>query len=231
MKAVHYFLGIVFSLCLVITLLITSIEAAAYWIPGLFETEYIKYNVAEDVQMEMDDLLEVTEEMMAYLKGDREDLHVPTVVNGEPREFFSEREIAHMEDVQGLFLAAQTLRRICIITGIVCLALMLLLKAKMSRVLPRAVCIGTGVFFAVICIGAAVVSTDFNKYFIIFHHIFFTNDLWLLDPEVDLLINIVPEPFFVDIAALIAIIFGVCILIIFGVCLAFIITGNRKAKE
>ena len=73
-----------------------------YWTPGYYEREYSKYNVTEDVHMEMDDLLDVTKEMMAYLRGDREDLHVPTIVDGQPREFFNDREIAHMEDVRGL---------------------------------------------------------------------------------------------------------------------------------
>lgn len=59
----------------------------AYWTPGYYEHEYSKYNVTEAVRMEMDDLLEVTDEMMAYLRGNREDLHVDTIVNGEPREF------------------------------------------------------------------------------------------------------------------------------------------------
>ena len=92
-----YALGILFSFCLIVTLLITSVEAVTYWTPGYYEREYSKYNVTEDVHMEMDDLLDVTKEMMAYLRGNREDLHVPTIVDGQPREFFNDREIAHME--------------------------------------------------------------------------------------------------------------------------------------
>lgn len=37
--------------------------------------------------MTMEDLLEVTDEMMDYLRGDREDLHVMTVMDGQEREF------------------------------------------------------------------------------------------------------------------------------------------------
>ena len=190
-----YALGILFSFCLIVTLLITSVEAVTYWTPGYYEREYSKYNVTEDVHMEMDDLLDVTKEMMAYLRGNREDLHVPTIVDGQPREFFNDREIAHMEDVRGLFVGALVLRRICIITAFVCVALLWLLKADIALVVPRSVCWGTGLFFAMLCVLGLVISTDFTKYFVIFHHIFFNNDLWLLDPATDLLINIVPEPF------------------------------------
>ena len=93
-KYLSYALGILFSFCLIVTLLITSVEAVTYWTPGYYEREYSKYNVTEDVHMEMDDLLDVTKEMMAYLRGNREDLHGPTIVDGQPREFFNDREIA-----------------------------------------------------------------------------------------------------------------------------------------
>lgn len=104
MKLLHNVLGILCGFALMIILLITSIEAVTYWTPGYYEKEYAKYGVLNDVHMEMDDLLDVTDEMMAYLRGSREDLHVPTIVDGQPREFFNDREIAHMEDVRGLFL-------------------------------------------------------------------------------------------------------------------------------
>lgn len=188
-----YTLGILFSFCLIVTLLITSVEAVTYWTPGYYEREYSKYNVTEDVHMEMDDLLDVTTEMMAYLRGNREDLHVPTIVDGQPREFFNDREIA--------------------------------------LVVPRSVCWGTGLFFAIICVLGLVISTDFTKYFVIFHHIFFNNDLWLLDPATDLLINIVPEPFFVDTASYIALVFGISVAVIFGVSRWWLRREKRQRKQ
>ena len=39
---IHYAAGIIFSLCLMVTLLITSVEAVVYWTPGYFEKEYAK---------------------------------------------------------------------------------------------------------------------------------------------------------------------------------------------
>ncbi|HOM44130.1 MAG TPA: DUF1461 domain-containing protein, partial [Bacillota bacterium] len=45
-----------------------------------------------------------------------------------------------------------------------------------------------------------LMKIDFYKYFTVFHEIFFTNDLWLLDPAADRLINIFPQDFFTDMA-------------------------------
>lgn len=228
MKLLHNALGIVFAFALMFTLLITSVEAVTYWTPGYYEKEYEKYDVLDDVQMEMDDLLDVTHEMMAYLRGKRADLHVPTIVNGQPREFFNQREIAHMEDVRGLFLGAIALRRICLILMAACVALLFALKAEVRKVLPRTVCVGTVSFFVVLAVLAGIISTDFNKYFIIFHHIFFNNDLWMLDPNTDLLINIVPEPFFMDTAARIAATYAVSVVAVFAGCAGWLIHLKKK---
>lgn len=228
MKLLHNALGILCGIALMILLFITSIEAVTYWTPGYYEKEYTKYNVLADVHMEMEDLLDVTDEMMAYLRGNREDLHVPTIVDGQSREFFNDREIAHMEDVRGLFLGGIALRRIAVVLLAVCVILLLVLKADILRVLPKMICVGSALFFAVLAVLAGIISTDFNKYFIMFHHIFFNNDLWMLNPATDLLINIVPEGFFMDTAMRIAATYGVSVLAVFAICLIILYYRRKK---
>lgn len=215
MKLIQGLLSIACVLALILILLITSVEAAVYWTPGFFEKEYDKYQVTKTVGMAMPDLLAVTDEMMDYLRGERADLIVPTVVNGESREFFNAREIAHMEDVRGLFVGALRLRLGLLVFLAVALIVLKLLRTAFYWVLPRAICAGTGLFIAAVALLAGIISTDFTKYFTIFHEIFFNNDLWILDPRTDLLINIVPEPFFVDTAAYIATLFGGTLLLMF----------------
>ena len=230
MKLLSHIFGILCAFCLMIIFLITSVEAVVYWTPGYFEKEYEKYQVPETVHMEMDDLLEVTDEMMAYLRGEREDLHIMTTVDGQAREFFNDREIAHMEDVQGLFLGAITLRRILLATAVLCVILMAVLKADLKKLLPKCLCMGSGLFFLLAAGLGILISTDFTKYFIIFHKIFFRNDLWILDPSTDLLINIVPEPFFSDTALRIGITFGGMVVLLLVVC-AFILFRQRKPEK
>ena len=231
MKLLHNVLGILCGFALMIILLITSIEAVTYWTPGYYEKEYAKYGVLNDVHMEMDDLLDVTDEMMAYLRGSREDLHVPTIVDGQPREFFNDREIAHMEDVRGLFLGGLALRRISLGLIVACVILLLLLKGDIRRVLPKMICIGSALFFAVLAVLAGIIFTGFNQYFIMFHHIFFNNDLWMLNPDTDLLINIVPEPFFMDTAARIAMTYGVSVLTVFAICFIILYYYRKKQEK
>ncbi len=231
-QSIHKLLGILSAFCLMFTLLITSVEAVCYWTPGYFQHQYEKYHVLDSLPaMTMEDLLDVTDEMMDYLKGNREDLHVQTTMEGETREFFSEREIAHMEDVQGLFLAAIMLRRFCILFILLSLAVIAATKGSIPDILPRAVFLGTLLFFGIAAAIGLLVSTNFSKYFVVFHHIFFDNDLWILDPSVDMLINIVPEGFFRDTAMRIILLFGVLALTVLAVSFLFIRKGRIRRPK
>lgn len=226
-----WLLGLICAFSLMIVFLITSVEAVAYWTPHYYENEYTRYQVADDVHMEMDDLLYVTDEMMAYLRGSRDDLNIDTVVDGTPREFFNAREKAHMADVRNLFLGGLALRRLCLFLAAASVALLALFKVPLKHLLPRTLCAGTVLFLGVTALLAGIISTDFTKYFIIFHKIFFTNDLWQLDPRTDLLINIVPEPFFMDTTARIGITFCLMTGALFLLCLACILREHRRGKS
>ncbi|MGC2874166.1 TIGR01906 family membrane protein [Ihubacter sp. rT4E-8] len=209
--------GFMAALCLIIILLITSVEAVCYWLPGYFAHEYDKHAVLEDVHMEREDLLRVTDHMMGYLRGDKEQLQITASIEGIETTFFNQREIDHMKDVKDLFVGALKLRRICLI---LCAAAVCLIW-KLGRMwrLPKILCAGVGIVLGIAVAMAVVISTDFTKWFTVFHHIFFDNDLWILNPATDRLINIVPEPFFIDTALNIAVIFALSLGVLLAGCL------------
>lgn len=230
MKNIYvYILGGLAAACLTAVLLITSVEAVCYWMPGYFEHEYEKHQVLEDVDMEMEDLLLVTDHMMAYLRGDREDLQVEANIGGRMQPFFNQREISHMEDVQGLFLGGLGLRRICLCLGAV--LIFVIWRTGKLKLLPRAICIGTGAVFGITALLALVTAADFRRSFTLFHQIFFDNDLWLLNPKTDRLINIVPQGFFVDTALWIAVVFGICMALLLGGSIFAILRFRRQTEK
>lgn len=205
MKLIYNLIGTFVGLALTFVLLICSVEFVSYYIDGYFEKEYTKYGVAEKINITMDDLLEVTDEMMDYLKGDREDLVVQTKIGDTEREFFNEKEKRHMADVQNLFITGKQLRLFAILFCVIAIGVTLYLK-KGYR-LFKGIQWGIGIFLVSTCLLVRLMLHDFNRYFIKFHHIFFNNDDWILNPKTDLLINIVPEGFFKDTAFFIAGIF------------------------
>ena len=198
MKVLRAVMGIFAGISMLVILLITSFEIGAYSDFNWYEKEYEKYQVLADLEMEMSDAMHVTKEMMAYLRGNRADLVVDTIVDGEEREFFNDREKAHMADVKNLFVGGLWLRRGALLVLGLAVAVLIAIKADWKRLLPKSFLIGMGSFIGVTAIAGVLFLSDFDKYFTIFHELFFTNDLWLLDPDTDLLIRMLPEGFFLD---------------------------------
>lgn len=221
------------SFLIVLILLISSIELVCYHTPNWFETEYTKYHVLNHLnrEMTMDSVLEVTDEYMSYLRGNRKDLVVYSEIDGKQQEFFTNREKLHMADVRDLFIGALWIRRAAVIM-IVLMGIYLYRKHRSDTALIMSKhFIGTTGVIAALSVGLALlVSSDFNKYFIIFHHMFFNNDLWLLNPREDDLINLLPESFFVDIATRIVIVFVIAMLMLIAAAVIYMKKLNANEK-
>ena len=218
MKFLRFILGIISSFSLMFIALVTSIEIAAYSDFSFYEKEYKKYAVTAFVGISMPDLMDVTVDMMHYLNGTKDTLtDVKATIKDVPdTPFFNEREVKHMKDVRNLFVGASRIRSILIAVIILCIISEKLLKGKISSFISNVFVYGTLISLAVAGVLIFIVSGDFEKYFILFHRIFFTNDLWMLDPTTDNLINIVPEGFFVDMTQRILIIFSSIIIFTVG---------------
>lgn len=221
---------VIISIAMIYVVLISACEFAIYSDMDIYQEEYEKYGVLENLDMEMDDVMYVTEEMMLFLYSKRADLVIDTVVGGEPREFFNESEISHMEDVRVLFAQGVFTRTVCIIMIIVLLLfIMKCNKRRWKEILSKAY-IRTSIMLAVVVgiIGALFVI-DFNKYFTIFHHIFFVGDTWIFDPRESLMINMLPEGLFYDMALRIVVVFFVFMFITLLVaCVARILEKKKK---
>ena len=203
--------GLVAAMAMIVVMLITSFEIAIYSDYGWYQKEYEKYQVLDDLEMEMQDVMDVTEEMMAYLRGDRKNLEVKTVIAGEEGMFFNEREKLHMEDVQGLFLGGIQIRRVAFVIFAAAVLLILFQKGNLREILPQMYGWAVGLFLGVAAVFGGLVAIDFNKYFVLFHEIFFNND-----PATDLLIRMLPEGFFFDMVIRIGVIFIGSLLILWG---------------
>ncbi len=149
---------------------------------------------------------------------------------GGTQRTFSVRELDHMVDVKNLFIAGLNLRRGCLLLAVVSAGLLYFLKGKLSSILPLAMCVGTGLFFLAACLLAAIVSTDFTKYFTVFHEIFFDNDLWLLNPNEDLLINIVRNRSLSIRRPALPLFFGGSVLLLLAACLLSLYCSKRNKR-
>ena len=183
---------------------------------SFYTKEYAKLGVAKDIGISSAELEEATEVLIDYTTGERGDMVAMADFGGEIKEVFNDREKAHMVDVQKLFIGAKNLSRICVGAG-AAEFIVLFIFSKEKREIFRGYTYSNYIFLAVFGMIAVYAATDFTNFWTSFHHVFFTNDLWLLNPETDNLILMVPEQFFFDLVFRIVTWFvGICAVLYLG---------------
>jgi integral membrane protein (TIGR01906 family) len=193
-----------------------------------YSYEFDKNGTPAQISVEKPELMRVTGEMLAYMHGDRDDLVVPAVVGGQEREFFNQREKDHMVDVRVLFDRLFLVRNVAFWTLLLLIICMALLKHEILYVLARCAREAVAGLCLLILLLAGVIAFDFDGAFTVFHLIFFNNDLWILNPATDLLVNIVPQPFFIDIAIFIGALFTLASVLIILISSLYIHRSNIK---
>ena len=195
----EWLIGVIFSLAMFLFFLITGFEIGAYGSWDFYQKEYEKYAVADELYMEMEDIMDVTKYMMSYLRGNEDELTIVTMVEGREQDFFNEQDRFHMGEVRDLFLGGLMLRRIAVITILICAFVLYKMKSNWKEFLPQIYRRTLAVLALLIGGLGLAIAQNFNKVFVIFHKIFFDNDLWIFDPATDYMIRMLPEGFFFDI--------------------------------
>ena len=213
MKILRNLLALLAMFFVIIAALLTSFQLAIYGDPqyGFYESLYEKYAVTDDMHMEMKDVMEVTDYMMAYLIGEEEELSITTYVDGREQDFFNEQDRLHMADVKNLFLGGLALRNMLVVLAAAIIVLLCLWKEDGRRdireILTKAYRFAAALFGAAVAFLIIAFTIDFTTCFTVFHEIFFTNDLWIFDPQTDYMIRMLPEGFFFSMARKILIYF------------------------
>ena len=201
MKIINVILAVLFVVLVPLMLLLTNVQLVAYN-RDYYRKEYDKYGIPKHIGMSKDNLMESTEKLLLYLDNKRDDLDFKAPFNNGEEEFFSNRDKLHMIDVKGLFVKGRIFRNISFVY--IMLYVMLLFRNKpFKNQLRKLACQGINISLAGIApiiMLIILMKAHFYKYFTVFHEMFFTNDLWLLDPATDRLINIFPQDFFTDMA-------------------------------
>lgn len=211
-------LGIILIIAISLSFLVISLETNTYN-KNYYLTSYEKYDIEEVSGKSIKELERITDKLILYLRGKGgEDLLRP---------HYNEREILHMIDVKILFNLARTIKYL----GLIISAILIGYFFKKSQYKFLQKTLGLGLFSNHILLGlvAILATTNFNKYFTYFHLIFFTNDLWLLNPKTDLLIQMLPEAFFMGIAMRIGLYFLLYLSIVQMV--AYVFLGKAQIGE
>lgn len=137
-----------------------------------------------------------------YLAGKRQDIDIEENLLGDSRQVFNADEKAHMTDVYNLFVLERSVRSFSLAAGILLLGAAIFLSKKTLR--QTALSAVSAFLVTLILLSAALIilyqTCGFNRLFILFHELLFTNELWLMDPRTDAMIRMFPTQFFMQIA-------------------------------
>ena len=194
---------------------------------SFYDRQYQLNGTAEHIGIRHQDLMSVTDNLICYMTNQRPDLEMQYGVKGEIREIFDQREKLHMIDVRNLYMGVI---HIAIgITAAIGAGLFYVIKKdgwKTARTTLNRKYLWSAIGLVIFCLVFGIlIATNFQWFWTHFHYVFFTNDLWLLDPRISIMINMVPLNFFYAMVTRIFIIF-----IIGCIAVKLIFTDFRKNK-
>ncbi|MDD7593690.1 MAG: TIGR01906 family membrane protein [Peptoniphilaceae bacterium] len=197
--------GIALSVALVLFALMLALFSVAY-----------DANYYSDFQ-ESHDIVAVTGKSAEELERINADT-IRYLKIGEPElmRHYSNRAATHMVDVYHLFNLA---RAVTLVSGAVAAVLLFQEFRQRAPGAFGAAMLTQGLLCLILVVVVVCAMTNWDALFTGFHELFFSNDLWLLDPRTDLMIQMMPTPFFVGMAARIGVRAVVMVLVVDGLWL------------
>ena len=203
------------------SLFISSILAVIFYVCfdlNFYKDFYQKENLSSSIGTSSDNLINNTQNLLNYLNK-KEQLNT---------DWFSEKDILHMVDVQNLYTFSHSIMIYCFITFILSTIIIILILRGKSLLYITKIFNKVLLLFIVLVGGlSAVIAYNFNSFWIKFHTTLFSNELWLLSPNESNLIKMVPEEFFISLITKIIIYILILFILLFT---SNIVIGKKLTK-
>ncbi len=221
--------SIIFSLLIAFHMLISFVMYVGLN-PDIYRAAQISDDVASNAEIDQETLDRATIGLINYMDGHRDNLVILSS-GQEGHELFNAKEKAHMVDVKQLFVLSKKINTLIYMFLLIILVFYLACdKDGMRKNFMKYSAITLSVILGLWLIIAIIAMVDFSSFWTTFHKIFFTNDLWLLDPSKDLLIRMMPQKFFVRIVLQILIRFLAAYAVVISVLTVGHVLFNKKSK-
>ena len=156
---------------------------------NFYKNFYQRENLAPKIGTTYDELIKNTTNLLDYLNH-------KTMLN---LDWYSDKDILHMQDVRTLYsLSYKTMIFFIVVFTISTILLIILCKKRTIFYITNTFNKVLLAFIIVIGILSCIISYNFTSFWIKFHQLLFSNDLWLLSPDESNLIQMVPEEFFIS---------------------------------
>lgn len=216
MRKLNKLFAMLFSFCIITTLFLTVVDNRVSNI-SFYEQQYSKLDLDSYTGMSLGDYTAGVESLINYVTNNQDSIQTDVTIYGVETLLYNQREIDHMVDVKELYLDAMMIRNIALIgTVFSLLAFIFTVKNSKNSLYYPFITVSKIIGLVVLCL-AIIAFLDFNLFWNTFHEIFFTNDLWLLNPRTDWMIRMFPLELFYALVSQIIVISLVVYGIIFSV--------------
>ncbi|MBM3143310.1 MAG: TIGR01906 family membrane protein [Chloroflexi bacterium] len=214
-----------FILCVPLLLLSASIGGAANSL-ALYHYGFDKYGVSQTTGLPDTELDKAARGLIGYFNSGDEYINLTVTKDGQTFALFNEREVVHLKDVKGLFrldywIFLGTLIYSFAFVGFV-------IWRKEWRQLAWGLLWGSGLTLGLVLVLGIGAVLNFDQFFLQFHLLSFTNELWQLDPSRDYLIMLFPGGFWYDATLFIALATAVGAAVLGGVGLYIYFSAGRR---
>ncbi len=190
---------------------------------NFYYKEITKHNLSAQLNLSEEKIKDVFSDTIDYFKNDKE--YIVNINLKDDIYFYNQKEILHLKEVKDLFTSYNYFNFMVLIVGFISFLGM----SKRIKDLANALKNCLIIFITIITCIVLSIITNFERFWIFFHHLFFRSDLWLLDPNKSRLINLTPEGLFFDLVKLVLIRY-VLVIALFAIII-FIINYIKNKKN